>query len=73
MMGELCTFGATLEIPSFTEGKKQLSSELLMYEDNSKVYRSMWNVLQVELKNSFANYSTIKSSRFVDDTVVVSF
>ena len=73
MMGELCTFGATLEIPSFTEGKKQLSSELLMYEDNSKVYRSMWNVLQVELKNSFANYSTINSSRFVDDTVVVSF
>ena len=45
MMGELCTFGATLEIPSFTEGKKQLSSERLMYEDNSKVYRSMWNVL----------------------------
>ena len=45
MMGELCTFGATLEIPSFTGGKKQLSSELLMYEDNSKVYRSMWNVL----------------------------
>ena len=73
MMGELCTFGATLEIPSFTEGKKQLSSELLMYEDNSKVYRSMWNVLQVEIKNSFANYSTINSSRFVDDTVVVSF
>ena len=50
---ELSALGATLKIPSFMKGKK--NSFLVVKwicQDSSQVYKSIWNVLQIELKNS---------------------